>query len=81
MRRSRRRRGSRCRGGRAGRRFPGSRLRRFGRSFLVGQLMEMLAHELGVIEIERTRVRLLLGNPDLRQVFDEHLGLDLQFPS
>ena len=40
----------------------------------------MLPRQLGVLEIERTRVRLLLGDADFRQKVDEHLGLDLKFP-
>lgn len=38
----------------------------------------MLAHQFGVGEIERARVRLLLGDAYLRQVVDQDLGLDLQ---
>jgi hypothetical protein len=40
----------------------------------------MLPHQFGVLDVERTRVRLLLGDADLRQVVDQHLGLDLEFP-
>jgi hypothetical protein len=50
-------------------------------SFLVRQLPEMLAHEFGVLDIERTRVRLLLRDADLRQVLDQHLGLDFKLAS
>ena len=46
----------------------------------VGQLLKMLAHQLGVLDIDRARMRLLLGDADLRQVVDQHLGLDLEFP-
>jgi hypothetical protein len=41
----------------------------------------MLAHQFGVIEVERTRVRLLLGDADLRQVLDQHLGLNFKLAS
>jgi hypothetical protein len=40
----------------------------------------MLPRQLGVIQIERTRVRLLVRDADLRQEIDQHLGLDLEFP-
>jgi hypothetical protein len=40
----------------------------------------MFPNQLGVLHIERTRVRLFLRDADLRQVLDEHLGLDLEFP-
>src|SRR6516162_1531756 len=43
-----------------------------------GQLAEMLAHEFSVIEIKRARVRLLLGNADLRKIFDENFRFDLE---
>jgi len=39
----------------------------------------MLAHKFGVRQIERARVRLLLGDADLGKVVDQDLGLDLQF--
>jgi hypothetical protein len=42
--------------------------------------MEMLPRQLGVLDIERARVRLLVLDADLRQVVDQHLGLDLEFP-
>jgi hypothetical protein len=40
----------------------------------------MLPHQLGVLDVERARVRLLVRDADLRQVFDQHLGFDLEFP-
>jgi hypothetical protein len=40
----------------------------------------MLSRQLGVLDINRTRVRLLFLDADLRQVVDQHLGLDLEFP-
>jgi hypothetical protein len=40
----------------------------------------MLPRKFGVVEIERTRVRLLLGDADFRQKVDEHFGLDFEFP-
>jgi hypothetical protein len=42
-------------------------------------LAEVLPHELGFIEIERTRVGLFLGDADFRQKVDQDLGLDLEF--
>jgi hypothetical protein len=40
----------------------------------------MLPHLLGMMQIERTRVGLLVRDADLRQEIDQHLGLDLEFP-
>jgi hypothetical protein len=40
----------------------------------------MLAHQLGVIEIERAGVRLLIRDANLRQVIDQDFRLDLEFP-
>jgi hypothetical protein len=40
----------------------------------------MFAHEFGVIEIERARVRFLLGYADFRQVVDQDFRLDLKLP-
>jgi len=54
-------------------------LGRFRGGFLLGQLAKMLAHQLGVLKIERARVCLLLGNADLRQIVDQDFGLDLEF--
>jgi len=39
----------------------------------------MLAHKFGVFEIERARMRFLLGYADLGQILDQELGLDLEF--
>ncbi len=55
-------------------------LLRFGRSFRVSFSAKMLAYLLRLVVFERTRVGFLLGNPDLRQVLDQDLGLDLEFP-
>jgi hypothetical protein len=38
----------------------------------------MLAHQFGVLEIERTGMRFLLGNADLGQILDQDFGLDLK---
>ena len=40
--------------------------------------VEMLASEFRVIEIERTRVRLLFGDADLGEEVDQDFRLDLQ---
>jgi hypothetical protein len=39
----------------------------------------MLPRQFGMLDIERTRVRLLFLDADLRQVVDQYLGLDLEF--
>jgi hypothetical protein len=39
----------------------------------------MLAHELGMLQIDRTRVRLFFRDADFRQELDQNLRLDLQF--
>lgn len=39
----------------------------------------MLSGQLSVLEVERTRVRLLLGDADLREKLDQHLGFDFEF--
>jgi hypothetical protein len=38
----------------------------------------MLAHQFGVVQIERARVRLLFGDADLGKIVNQHLGLDLK---
>jgi hypothetical protein len=38
----------------------------------------MLPRQFGVLNIDRTRVSLPFFNTDLRQVVDQHLGLDLK---
>jgi hypothetical protein len=43
------------------------------------ETQEMLPREFGMLDIERTRVRLLFLDADLRQVVDQYLGLDLEF--
>jgi hypothetical protein len=40
----------------------------------------MLAHQLGMVHIERARVRFLLGNSDLGQEVDQNFRFDLKFP-
>jgi hypothetical protein len=52
----------------------------FSRSFLRRQAQEMLPHELGMGIVDRARVRLLLRDADFRQVLDQDLCLDLEFP-
>jgi hypothetical protein len=42
--------------------------------------VEVLAYEFGVLDIDRTRVRLLFGDADFGQVVDQHLRLDLKLP-
>jgi len=44
------------------------------------EITEMLAREFGMLNIERTRVRLLFGHADFREKIDQDFGLDLQFP-
>ena len=83
----------RGRRGARGRRSPGWLDRRFGlgrsdlglllcfsRSFRVSFSAKMLAYLFCLVVLERTRMGFLLGNPDLRQVVDQDLGLDLEFP-
>ena len=41
---------------------------------------KMFPRELGLVEIERARVRLLFGDADFRQEIDQHLRLNLEFP-
>jgi hypothetical protein len=38
----------------------------------------MLAHEFGVVQVQRARMSLLLGDTDLGKIVDQNLGLDLQ---
>jgi hypothetical protein len=45
-----------------------------------GEIVEMFPRQFGVLDIERARVRFLILDADLRQVVDQHLGLDLEFP-
>jgi len=40
----------------------------------------VLAHEHGVLDVDRARVRLLFFDADLGQVVDQDLRLDLEFP-
>lgn len=51
----------------------------FGSSFGCGKSLEVLPHKLGVIQVERTRVCLLVRDANLRQIVDQHLGFDLEF--
>jgi hypothetical protein len=41
----------------------------------------MLAHPFRMHQIDRTRVRLLLGNAGFWEVLDQHFRLDLEFSS
>jgi hypothetical protein len=45
-----------------------------------GEGAEVLAGEFGVLDIDRTRVRLLFFDADLGEILDQDLGLDLEFP-
>jgi hypothetical protein len=38
----------------------------------------MLAHQYGVLDVDRARVRLFFGDADLGKIIDQHLGLDFQ---
>jgi hypothetical protein len=40
----------------------------------------MLPHQLGMLQIERARVRLLIVDADFRQVVDQDFRLDLELP-
>jgi hypothetical protein len=40
----------------------------------------MLAHQFGMLDIERARVRLFFCYSDLRQELDQHFRFDLEFP-
>jgi hypothetical protein len=40
----------------------------------------MLSHKLGMVQVERARVSLLLGDTNFREVIDQDLGLDLELP-
>ena len=51
---------------------------RFGSSLRGCQVAEVLSHALGLVVFERTRVGFLLFYPNLRQVLDQHLRLDLK---
>ncbi len=39
----------------------------------------MLSGQLSVLDVERTRVRLFIGDADLGEKLDQHLGFDLKF--
>jgi hypothetical protein len=52
----------------------------FGRRVRGGEIVEVFPRQFGVLDIERARVRFLILDADLRQVVDQHLGLDLEFP-
>ena len=86
-RRRRRRSGGRGRPRRSRRHIRSSRLLRrrslcslirFRLSFGVREPKEMLAHKFSVRVVDGTRVRLLLGDADLRQVLDQNFCFDLQ---
>jgi hypothetical protein len=51
---------------------------RFRLSFCVRKPKEMLAHKFGVRVVDGTRVRLLFGDADFRQVLDQNFCFDLQ---
>jgi hypothetical protein len=40
----------------------------------------MFSYELGVVEVERTRVGLFFSDANLREIVDQNLGFDLEFP-
>jgi hypothetical protein len=50
-----------------------------GRGFLFSSVPEVLAHSLGCVDVDRTRMRFFLGNAGLRQIINNCLGLDLEF--
>lgn len=74
-----------CRRGNGARRRPGLQslglrfLIRLGSSFGCGEAQEMLPHQLGMVQIERARVCLLVVDTNLRQIIDQDFGLDLKF--
>jgi hypothetical protein len=53
--------------------------RRLSGGFATTGLQEVGAHELGMININRTRMRLLLGDAHLRKIFEDYPCLDLEF--
>jgi hypothetical protein len=55
-------------------------LRGLSGGFLIGELLEMFPHQYGVLDIDRAGMRLLLRDADFRQVIDQDLRLDLEFP-
>ncbi len=50
----------------------------FRSNLVVSELLEMLPHKHGMINVNRTRVSLLLGYADLGKIINQHLRLDLQ---
>jgi hypothetical protein len=52
---------------------------RLRRRFRVRKLAKMLSGQLGMLEIERARMGLFLRDANLREKFDQDLGLDLKF--
>jgi hypothetical protein len=50
----------------------------FRSNFVVSELLKMPPHKNGMINIDRTRVSLLLGYADLGKVINQYLRLDLQ---
>ena len=55
-------------------------LLRLGRRFGVCLRAKVFADPFRLVVLKRARMGLLLGNPDLRQVLDQELCLDLEFP-
>ncbi len=51
----------------------------FGGEGGLGEGAEVLAREFGVLDINRTRVGLFLGDADLGKELDQDFGLDLEF--
>jgi hypothetical protein len=51
-----------------------------GRCFSIRLRTEMPANFFRLIVLQRTRMSFFLGNPDLRQILDQHLCLDFEFP-
>lgn len=52
----------------------------FSRSFLFNKLLKVLPHQYGVLDIERTGMRLFIIDANFRQVINQDFGLDLEFP-
>ena len=73
-------RGSRCRRTNRRLRLGRRELRRLGGGFLFRFLAKVLAHQFGVLDVNRAGMRLFLRDADLRQEIDQDFGLDLQFP-
>jgi hypothetical protein len=50
-----------------------------GGSFGGGEILEMLADQYRVLDVDGAGVRLLFGDANLGQIVDQHLGLDFKF--